>query len=278
MNLKKWSFASHVHGDKTNEGWYLFECPDLFELPVPGGRETRWVLTGGNRQYAIGTFDGRVFRPEAERLDQMQILDNRGSAYAWQTFNDAPGGRRIQIAWSRSETFKRGKTATMFNQCMTLPMELSLKRTRDGLRLARRPVAELQALRVGEATAPEAFDGELAEVAFACLPNRDSSVVFDLCGVKVTYNTARRTLTVNDVATSWDLDEKGRLAFRIFLDRVGFELFSEDGLQYLSVPNAYPDPAKRKISYSAGDMRKAIRDATCRVWKLRPIRIASAAE
>lgn len=275
-NLKEWTFASHIPGDKTDEGRYLFECPDFFELPVPDSKETRWVLTGANRLYAIGTFDGRVFKPEEERLEQMRVINHPTCTYAWQTFNDAPGGRRIQLAWSRFDTFKRGKTSAVFSQGMNLPVELSLKRTRNGLRLARHPVPELKALRVGEAMPLDSFDGELAEIEFSCIPGEDSYVVFDLRGIRVSYNAARRTLTVNDSSTTWDLDEEGRLALRIFLDRVGFELFSQDGLQYLPVPNIFPDSAKRKISYHTGDLKKSVRDVKSRVWKLRPIRLSMA--
>ena len=52
-----------------------WECPDLFELPVEGGRpgEKRWVLSvnlgdrsingGSGVQYFVGHFDGRRFTP-----------------------------------------------------------------------------------------------------------------------------------------------------------------------------------------------------------------------
>lgn len=270
-NLKDWEFASRIPGDPVDVGRYLFECPDLFELPVPGENRTRWVLTAGNRLYAIGTFDGRRFRPEAEQLDQMRIHHHLTGVYAWQTFSDAPRGRCVQIAWARFETLNRGKKGAMFSQGMTLPAELSLTRTAQGLRLAKKPVEELKALRCGEATSFDAFDGELAEIEFSCRPGGDAYVVFDLRGLRISYSVPRRTLTLNNLSTAWDLDAHGRLALRIFLDRVGLEIFSQDGLQYLPLPDAVPDPAKRRISYVAGDAKRAVRDVTCRVWKLRGI-------
>ena len=57
-DLKKWTRVGEIVGDRTDEGIYLYDCPDLFELPVEGTDERRWVLVCGNRQYAIGAFDG----------------------------------------------------------------------------------------------------------------------------------------------------------------------------------------------------------------------------
>ena len=51
-DLKQWTLQSHL------PGW--FECPELFELPVDGNlRNTRWVVSGVDAQYAIGKFDGK---------------------------------------------------------------------------------------------------------------------------------------------------------------------------------------------------------------------------
>ena len=145
-NLKDWTLASNVPGDLFDEGKFLYECPDFFELPIKGETGTRWVLTAANRQYAIGMFDGRTFVPETTRLEQTRPVGGLNPVYAWQSFSDAPGGRRIQIAWSHFDSLAGGRTDATSNQGMTLPMELSLVRTADGLRLARFPVKELEAL------------------------------------------------------------------------------------------------------------------------------------
>src|SRR5690606_21999772 len=67
-DMKKWEYASKTLGGKNNDR-YLFECPELFELPVDGDPSNKkWVLTGANAQYAIGHFDGKTFHPEQERI------------------------------------------------------------------------------------------------------------------------------------------------------------------------------------------------------------------
>jgi sucrose-6-phosphate hydrolase SacC (GH32 family) len=280
-NLKDWTFASNVRGDLFDEGRFLYECPDFFELPIQGETGTRWVLTAANRQYAIGSFDGRTFIPEATRLEQTRPVDGLNPVYAWQTFSDAPDGRRIQMAWSHFNTpvegsphwdngrlARCGLTPVMFNQGMTLPMELKLVRTADGLRLARFPVKELETLRAGKATRLAKFDGELAEVELVCTPVADATVTLDLRGVLVVYDAAKKTLSVNGRATAWHLDARGQLGLHVFVDRVGLEIFSCDGLQYLPLPEIVPDPAKKKLSWRAVGAKKPVRDVTERAWLL----------
>jgi sucrose-6-phosphate hydrolase SacC (GH32 family) len=136
-NLREWTRLSTVEGD-TGGGHYLYECPDLFELAVAGSSDKQWILFGADAQYAVGTFDGTVFTPAAERL-----RGHRGSIYyAAQTFDNAPNARRILIPWLRAPS-----PGMPFNQCLGLPQELGLARTSEGVRLTRRPVAELAALR-----------------------------------------------------------------------------------------------------------------------------------
>ena len=54
---------------------------------------------------------------------------------------------------------------------------------------------------------------------------------------------AKKTLSVNGRATAWNLDARGQLSLHVFVDRVGLEIFSCDGLQYLPLPKIVPDPA-----------------------------------
>ena len=270
-DLKTWEKTSHVKGDLFDEGKYLYECPDFFELPIEGEKGTRWVLTAANRQYAIGTFDGRTFTPEVERLAQWRSPGNVNPVYAAQTFADVPDGRRIQVAWSHFDTRAGGRADAMFNQGMSLPMELKLVRAADGLRLARFPVKELESLRAGAPTPLAGFNGELAEVEFSCEPVADAVVALDVRGVAIVYDAVKRTLALNGKAVAWDLDARGRLGLRVFVDRVGIEIFSLDGLQYVPAPDIVPDPTKRKMSWRASGAKKPVRGVTERAWRLKSI-------
>ncbi|WP_119080928.1 glycoside hydrolase family 32 protein [Chitinophaga alhagiae] len=130
-NLKEWTFQSHVTG--------FWECPDLFELPVEGmPGQKKWVMYGASNTYMLGSFDGRTFTPESGKY-----YFSAGSIYAAQTFNNIPAsdGRRIQIGWGRIP--QRGMP---FNNMMLLPTVLTLRNTKDGIRLFSVPVKEAEQL------------------------------------------------------------------------------------------------------------------------------------
>ena len=269
-DLKNWMWTSCVPGDFFDSGCYLYECPDMFEMPIEGETATRWVLTAANRQYAIGTFDGQTFVPETERLEQMRPVGNISTpVYAWQTFSDVPDGRRIQIAWSKYDPLAGGNKATMFNQAMTLPMELKLVRTDAGLRLSRFPVKELESLRKGPPMSLKDFNGELAEIKFSCVPVADAVIALDLRGIKIEYRAIQHTLSVNGQSTAWNLDAEGRLGLHIFIDRVGLDVFSLDGIQYIPMPNIKPNPSKTRLSWKSSGMKQSVRAVTEQAWHLR---------
>lgn len=131
VDLKNWTYESHVTG--------FWECPELFEVTVDGnGGNKKWVMWGASGTYMIGSFDGKRFTPDGPKLCNLN-----GSAYAAQVYNNIPAtdGRVIKIAWGRI-TFD----GMPFNGCMLLPQEQMLFTTKSGLRLASRPVREVEQL------------------------------------------------------------------------------------------------------------------------------------
>ncbi|HPO36773.1 MAG TPA: 2,6-beta-D-fructofuranosidase [Kiritimatiellia bacterium] len=251
-NLREWTRLSTVGGD-TGGGHYLYECPDLFELAVAGSPDRQWVLFGADAQYAVGAFDGTVFKPAAERL-----RGHWGSIYyAAQTFDNAPGGRRILIPWLRAPS-----PGMSFNQCMGLPQELGLAHTSAGVRLTRRPVAEVAALRertaafgpfeaaTGKAQPLTELQAELLELHIACSLSPDADVTFDVRGIPLRYHAARQELTLGTHKTAWPV-EGGNLALILFVDRTCIELFSQDGLLYAPVA-AIPDPKLKTVTWTVG--------------------------
>ena len=129
-DLKKWKYESKLPG--------YFECTNLFELAVDGKRDSRrWVAFGGDAQYAIGSFDGKKFSPDHEGKHQVHY----GNFYASQVFNNAPDGRKVQIGWATI-----AMPGMPFNQMMSVPYELSLRTTDEGLRMFAEPVKELEKL------------------------------------------------------------------------------------------------------------------------------------
>ena len=130
-NLKDWTFESHVTG--------FWECPELFELAVDGNpNNKKWVMYGASSTYMIGSFDGKKFTPESGKH-----YFTTGAIYAAQTFTNIPesDGRRIQIGWSNID-----HQGMPFKGTMTLPTSLSLRTTKDGVRLFSEPIKEVEML------------------------------------------------------------------------------------------------------------------------------------
>jgi fructan beta-fructosidase len=135
-DLKKWTRTSHLKG--------LYECPDLFELPIDRDRSrTKWIIHGGSSAYYIGTFDGKTFTPESSELRYAEGKTAEGEdlLYAAQSFAEMPDGRRIQMAWGRI-----WEEDMAFTQMMLFPTEFRLVTTGDGLRMVAMPIKEIEAL------------------------------------------------------------------------------------------------------------------------------------
>jgi sucrose-6-phosphate hydrolase SacC (GH32 family) len=232
-DLKNWKPTGMVND--------FFECPDFFELPVAGNpANKKWVLTAASSDYELGSFDGETFTPETAKLAGVQSQ----AFYAAQTFNDLPAadGRRIQIGWLRAPS-----PGMPFNQCMSVPLDLELASTPDGVRLTRLPVDELMQLRdqtndlgafslkPGDSNALSGVSGELIELRAEFEPSQAGEVVFNICGASISYDAERQELSVNGHrAPALLRAAKQRLI--IFVDRTTIEVFASDGLTYVPLP------------------------------------------
>ncbi len=274
-NLREWTVASVTEGIAGTR--YLFECPDFFELPVDGDTaRKRWVLLGADSVYAVGAFDGRVFRPEQSRLP-----GHRGRGfYAAQSFSDIPkeDGRRILIGWFQTET-----KGVPFNQSMTMPLELGLAATAEGPRLTFKPVRELESLRAGTQRFPSmeltsgspnplaGVDAELVEVRAEFEPGADGKVVFTVRGATILYDAETEELVVNGHRALAPM-RKGQQRVAIYCDRTGLEVFASDGLTYVPMP-FFPKTEDRSLAVRSE--RGSVRLSALQVHELRSVWIRS---
>jgi sucrose-6-phosphate hydrolase SacC (GH32 family) len=144
----------------------VWECPDLFELPVDGAAgDTRWVLVvnlnpggpagGSAGQYFVGRFDGVRFVPDggaaAPTTDPAGALwlDHGKDFYAAVTWSDVPpaDGRRVLLGWMSNWQYANEVPTAPWRGAMSAPRALALTRTPAGVRLVQRPVRELERLR-----------------------------------------------------------------------------------------------------------------------------------
>ncbi len=271
-DMKSWTFASKIIGGKGDDR-YMHECPEFFELPVDGNENhKKWVLTGANSQYAIGTFDGKTFLPEEERLFSQHGRDY----YAAQTFSDEPKGRRVEIGWWRTHT---NKEASSFNQSMSIPMELALKQTNKGVRLVRTPVLELQKLRgaVTKVSAKEltpdmknplaGVDTEIAEIKLTLMAKDAKVIQLTVRGLGINYDVAKQELEIDNVRAQAPLVD-GKLNLQVFVDRTGVEVFAAEGEVFMPV-NYNLNPTDRTYSLQVKGGKADLQ--TLELYKLKSI-------
>jgi fructan beta-fructosidase len=157
-DLRRWEGLSDFGPAGATEG--LWECPDLFELPVDGRpAETRWVLDvdvgsgapagGSGGQYFVGDFDGTRFRADTAPGAPARWVDHGADFYASQSFSDMPDrdGRRIFMGWMSNWQYANREPTPPWRGMQSVPRELRLVADGDALVLAQRPARELDALR-----------------------------------------------------------------------------------------------------------------------------------
>ncbi|TWE01029.1 levanase [Neobacillus bataviensis] len=158
-DLKTWNFASEFGSDTGSQAG-VWECPDLFELPVDGKNENKkWVMIvsigndaayaeGSRTQYFIGDFDGSTFTNENSK-ETVHWLDFGRDNYAGVTWSDVPAedGRRLFIGWMSNWKYANETPTKVWRSAMTLPRELNLVTTIDGVRISQTPITELETLR-----------------------------------------------------------------------------------------------------------------------------------
>jgi fructan beta-fructosidase len=183
-DLLDWDYLSDVGPTGATGG--VWECPDLFELPVDGDPgNTRWVLTvnlnpgavggGSGGQYFVGDFNGTTFTPDGTGE---QWLDYGRDYYAAVSYDNVPDGRRIMTGWMSNWQYSLitpFDPASPWRSGMSLPREVTLTDTGDRISLAQRPVSldgyreedaasSLVDLPVPEGRHPLPVDGDLLEV------------------------------------------------------------------------------------------------------------------
>ncbi len=230
-NLRDWTYQSHVSG--------FWECPDLFPLAVDGNPEdVRWVMLGASNTYMIGRFDGKTFTPESGKH-----RFSTGAIYAAQTFNNVPDGRRIQIGWANID-----HPGMPFRGQMLLPTELTLRTTKDGIRLVSMPISEVASLLKPLYASDKTLS---AQEANAALQRVNSSLAVHLrATLNLTYATSAGLKLDGQTLVDYDLNRNTlngqfyspqdptslALTMDVYIDRTSVEVFIDDGLYSYSLP------------------------------------------
>ena len=133
-NLKQWTMESRFGAEYGNHGG-VWECPDLFRLPVRGTGQQKWVLVcninpggpfgGSATQYFVGNFDGHKFTCDS-RPEVTKWMDYGKDHYATVTFDNAPDNRRVAIAWMSNWQYANEVPTKQFRSANAIPRDLDL--------------------------------------------------------------------------------------------------------------------------------------------------------
>ena len=133
-NLKEWKLESSFGAEYGNHGG-VWECPDLMKMKVKGTDKEKWMLIcninpggpfgGSATQYFIGDFDGYKFvcdtKPEVTKW-----MDYGKDHYATVTFDNAPDGRHVAIAWMSNWQYANLVPTKQYRSCNSIPRDLGL--------------------------------------------------------------------------------------------------------------------------------------------------------
>ena len=254
-DLLSWKFSSHLAG--------FGECPDIFEVPAEGKtNDKKFVVISGEGSYEIGSFDGLVFKPETD----MQKLDFGKNFYAAQTIVNAPGGKTIQIAWMRGGEFPDMD----FNGQMSFPTELSLRTTKKGIILCRKPISAISSLYNHDLLKKDknlipglngnlmsGMSGDAVFIKAVLLPKTSDSFGFLIRngkqsnGTDLHYDTAKKILEANNVKMPLEPVD-GKIELEILVDRSSIEIFANHGESGLSTCFSPPPGEEGLLLYTMG--------------------------
>ncbi|KAJ4116977.1 hypothetical protein NW765_010390 [Fusarium oxysporum] len=157
-DAKTWTW----HNDLTDDGipglpsgitgW---EVPDLFNLPVEGSSDTKWVLivtpaqgspAGGNGVFAVtGSFDGATFTPDPVDPTNMWLDFGRDwdGAYSWENVPTSDGRK---ILASVMNSYGVDPPTNAWKGMLSFPRTLQLREICGELRFIQQPVIELESV------------------------------------------------------------------------------------------------------------------------------------
>ena len=241
-NLKDWTYESSF-GKEYGSHAGVWECPDLFELPVEGTNEKKWVLVcninpggpfgGSATQYFTGTFDGHKFTCDT-KPEVTKWMDYGKDHYAAVSFDNAPDGRRVMIAWMSNWQYANQVPTVQFRSANAIARDVYLFRDK-GATLGRLSVKNMfkapsGAYEIDLAMVPQ--DGATVKMMLSNQKDEYVTIVYD--GNMGTLSFDRRQGGDKSFSELFPAvttaPVHGKLtSLRIFVDKSSVEVFGNDG-------------------------------------------------
>ena len=245
-DLKEWKHESDFGAEYGNHGG-VWECPDLMKMNVKGTNKDKWMLIcninpggpfgGSATQYFIGQFDGHKFTCEDEP-SETKWMDYGKDHYATITFDNAPEGRHVGIAWMSNWQYANQVPTKQFRSANSIVRDLGLFEYKGETYCSITPAKEMLAARGARVSQPtEACEIVVTVKGDAQITLRNAKgerVVMTYDDEEETFDMDRRrsgNSSFSDafpVATSSPTYGKVR-QLRIFVDRCSVEAFDGDG-------------------------------------------------
>ncbi|MCI6402911.1 MAG: DUF4980 domain-containing protein [Prevotella sp.] len=248
-NLKEWKLESSFGAEYGNHGG-VWECPDLMKMKVKGTDKEKWMLIcninpggpfgGSATQYFIGDFDGYKFvcdtKPEVTKW-----MDYGKDHYATVTFDNAPDGRHVAIAWMSNWQYANLVPTKQYRSCNSIPRDLGLFEYAGDIYCSVLPSPEMTAARKtkkpGRAIteACELIVNPKRDVTIITLSNdKGEEVVMKYDAKAKTFSMDRTNSGKMDFSTDFpavtEAPTFGKISqLRIFIDKSSIEVFDAEG-------------------------------------------------
>ncbi|GAB2718683.1 GH32 C-terminal domain-containing protein [Streptomyces bullii] len=239
-------------------------------------------------------------QPALSSVQRAHWLDYGQDFYAANSFNDAPGGRRVMIAWMNNWNYGGNIPTSPWRSADTFPRQLSLRTVNGTVQLVQQPVSELNTLRdtgttvpattVTNATSPLGIHGSTLELQADLTPGSA-----DRSGLDVRTGAGQRTRIGYDTSTgevyldrtasgAVDFDPTfsstehaplplhgGRLRLHVLVDTSSVEVYAENerGEQVVLTDQVFPDPSSTGIDVFAENGTATLNGM--RAWQLASI-------
>ena len=268
-NLKDWKYESSF-GEKYGNHGGVWECPDLMKMKVRGTDKEKWMLicninpggpSGGSAtQYFVGDFDGHKFTCDS-KPEVTKWMDYGKDHYATVTFDNAPEGRRVAIAWMSNWQYANQVPTLQYRSGNSIPRDLGLFEYKGETYCSVVPSPEMTAARSKKATKSLSESCEmvvnLKGNATITLSNDKGEKVVMLYDAKAETFSMDRTKSgkmdfSKDFAATTKAPTYGKISqLRIFIDKSSIEVLDAEGK--MTMTNlVFPTKPYNKVTVKGG--------------------------
>lgn len=264
-NLKDWKYESSF-GEKYGNHGGVWECPDLMKMKVRGTNKEKWMLIcninpggpfgGSATQYFVGDFDGHKFTCDS-KPEVTKWMDYGKDHYATVTFDNAPEGRRVAIAWMSNWQYANQVPTQQYRSGNSIPRDLGLFEYKGETYCSVVPSPEMTAARSKKAGKKLTESCEMVvnlkgNATITLSNDKGEKVVMNYDAKSETFSMDRTKSGKMDFSKDFAAVTKaptyGKISqLRIFIDKSSIEALDADGK--MSMTNlVFPSKPYKKVT------------------------------